>query len=132
MEFDRIAERLKQIGANQVVLPLYYDITRNERGEVDATCGSFGKVENTVPKADGYFSDQNNETSAGREKANEEVKRSPEEESRAPQLDTCGEYSKTFLNTRSLLLKESRHLSRALREDTAITQGSISPNGGRS
>lgn len=44
-QLDRLGQRLRfSIQPKQVVLPLYFDITRNEDGEVDASCKDFKQV----------------------------------------------------------------------------------------
>ncbi|CAI5450699.1 unnamed protein product [Caenorhabditis angaria] len=43
-QLDRIAAKLAELKIPQIILVNYYDITRNENGEVDASCGKFGKV----------------------------------------------------------------------------------------
>ncbi|KAH7702111.1 Protein Y39B6A.7 [Aphelenchoides avenae] len=50
-QLDRLGQRLRSaIRPKQVVLPLYFDITRNEDGEVDASCKDFKQVSTDVLK----------------------------------------------------------------------------------
>ncbi|KIH68887.1 hypothetical protein ANCDUO_00771 [Ancylostoma duodenale] len=37
-QLDTVAERLKSIGAGNVFIPQYFDFTKNQYGEVDASC----------------------------------------------------------------------------------------------
>uniref|UniRef100_A0A7E4WC94 SGNH_hydro domain-containing protein n=1 Tax=Panagrellus redivivus TaxID=6233 RepID=A0A7E4WC94_PANRE len=37
-ELERLGERLRDLGARQIVIPHYFDISRNERGLIDSNC----------------------------------------------------------------------------------------------
>ncbi|CAL2047611.1 unnamed protein product [Caenorhabditis brenneri] len=43
-QIDRVAWKLKELKIQRVVVMDYYDITKNENGKVDASCGAFGQV----------------------------------------------------------------------------------------
>ncbi|KAF1755006.1 hypothetical protein GCK72_021573 [Caenorhabditis remanei] len=43
-QIDRVAWKLKEMNVSRVVLLDYYDVTKNEKGEVDGSCGAFGRV----------------------------------------------------------------------------------------
>uniref|UniRef100_A0A915AYD0 SGNH hydrolase-type esterase domain-containing protein n=1 Tax=Parascaris univalens TaxID=6257 RepID=A0A915AYD0_PARUN len=43
-QLDRIAAILQKIKPNQVVIPHYFDVTRNERGVIDADCAELRQV----------------------------------------------------------------------------------------
>ncbi|CAI4223250.1 unnamed protein product [Auanema sp. JU1783] len=53
---DQISSRLRAIGTKRVVLPLYYDITRNEQEVIDASCEQFRKITtNRLAEAERQF-----------------------------------------------------------------------------
>ncbi|KHN81456.1 hypothetical protein Tcan_02635 [Toxocara canis] len=43
-QLDRIAAQLQKIKPNQVIIPHYFDLTRNERGVVDANCDELRQI----------------------------------------------------------------------------------------
>lgn len=43
-QIDRVAWKLKELKIQRVIVMDYYDITKNENGKVDASCGAFGQV----------------------------------------------------------------------------------------
>uniref|UniRef100_A0A0M3ICE9 SGNH_hydro domain-containing protein n=1 Tax=Ascaris lumbricoides TaxID=6252 RepID=A0A0M3ICE9_ASCLU len=43
-QLDRIAATLQKIKPNQVVIPHYFDVTRNERGIIDADCAELRQI----------------------------------------------------------------------------------------
>ena len=43
-ELDKIGEKFKELKIRNVLLPLYYDISRNESGEIDASCNKLPTV----------------------------------------------------------------------------------------
>ncbi|CAB3397205.1 unnamed protein product [Caenorhabditis bovis] len=43
-QLDRVAAKLAELSIQKVILVTYYDITRNEHGIVDSSCGLLGKI----------------------------------------------------------------------------------------
>uniref|UniRef100_A0A1I7UN26 SGNH_hydro domain-containing protein n=2 Tax=Caenorhabditis tropicalis TaxID=1561998 RepID=A0A1I7UN26_9PELO len=43
-QIDRVARKLRDMKISKVILVTYYDITKNDKGEVDPSCGAFGQV----------------------------------------------------------------------------------------
>ncbi|CAI2352748.1 unnamed protein product [Caenorhabditis sp. 36 PRJEB53466] len=43
-QIDRVASKIKELNITRVILLDYYDVTRNEKGVVDASCGALGQV----------------------------------------------------------------------------------------
>ncbi|PIC30396.1 hypothetical protein B9Z55_021647 [Caenorhabditis nigoni] len=43
-QIDRVAWKLREMNISRVVLLDYYDVTKNDENEVDASCGAFGQV----------------------------------------------------------------------------------------
>ncbi|VDN54780.1 unnamed protein product [Dracunculus medinensis] len=43
-QFDRLALTLKKIKPSQIVIPHYFDLTRNERGIIDADCAEMRQI----------------------------------------------------------------------------------------
>lgn len=43
-QIDRVARRLEELNITRVVILDYYDVTRNEKGVVDGSCGAFGQA----------------------------------------------------------------------------------------
>ncbi|CAJ0590553.1 unnamed protein product [Cylicocyclus nassatus] len=41
---DNVAERFNALGARNIFVPQYFDFTKNERGEVDASCLAYGEM----------------------------------------------------------------------------------------
>ncbi|VDK61809.1 unnamed protein product [Onchocerca ochengi] len=44
-QLDRVAKAIQKLKPNQVVIPHYFDLTRNERGVVDADCADMRQVQ---------------------------------------------------------------------------------------
>uniref|UniRef100_A0A8R1DH30 SGNH_hydro domain-containing protein n=1 Tax=Caenorhabditis japonica TaxID=281687 RepID=A0A8R1DH30_CAEJA len=43
-QIDRVATKIQELKIPRVILITYYDVTKNEHGVVDASCGLFGQV----------------------------------------------------------------------------------------
>ncbi|EFO17036.1 hypothetical protein LOAG_11467 [Loa loa] len=43
-QLDRVAKAIQKLKPNQVIIPHYFDLTRNERGVVDADCADMRQI----------------------------------------------------------------------------------------
>ncbi|ETN72193.1 hypothetical protein NECAME_13940, partial [Necator americanus] len=43
-QLDTVAERLESLGAQNVFIPQYFDFTKNQYGEIDASCMGSGEM----------------------------------------------------------------------------------------